>query len=42
MRPKPIGFPFYLVRAIQEDRLRGVAVHQSVGLEGGSSARRGR
>ncbi len=34
MCPKPIDFPFYLVRAIQEDRLRGVAVHQSVGLEG--------
>jgi len=32
MRPKPIGFPNYLVAAIHEDRHRGVAVHQRVGL----------
>jgi hypothetical protein len=33
MRPKPIGFPIYLVAAIQEDRHRGVAAHEHVRLE---------
>ena len=33
MRPKPIGFPNYLVSTIQEDRHRSGVVHQRVGLE---------
>jgi hypothetical protein len=33
MRPKPIGFPNYLVAAIREDRHRAVPLHQRVRLE---------